>query len=285
MRIQTNAGSILQPNKKYNWKKENLQSQWRKLLLCMCAILGMVCALATMPALTLQAEEFSVTDVTGVATIQADALNVRTGPGKEYEALGKAKAGEEYMVTGESGGWYRIDYNGTEGYVTGEYVQFAEKTSDGDSQKTEVPEEEVAPIPGLPGIWQKIKSGGIVPILAVVLIPIVLIGLGFTVHSLMRGEDDAEDFDEEDFEGEEEFAGDEGFEGDEEHFDERAGEAYLSREVAPFIEEEERLRKEAEALEARQEKQKATETDEELQNAMEKLAELQKEIERIKKMR
>lgn len=269
-------------------------------------------SVSIMPALVVSAEEFTVTDAGGTAVIQTDALNVRSGPGKEYEAIGKARAGEEYTVSGETeNGWYRIDYNGGEGYVSGEYVTVALSGQEKEADAENGEEKEVAPIPGLPGVWQKIKAGGMLSVAAAILIPVLILAIVFTVRSMMRAGDEEED---EDYPDDEEFEEDEydpedgefeedGYDPEDEEFEEdgydpeavepaaekeedlreeRAREAFLRREVAPYIEEETALRRAAEELEAKKAAGKDEETDEELRQAMEKLSELQQEIERIK---
>ena len=257
-------------------------------------------SVSVMPALVVSAEEFTVTDAGGTAVIQTDALNVRSGPGKEYEAIGKARAGEEYTVSGETeNGWYRIDYNGGEGYVSGEYVTVALSGQEKEADAENGEEKEVAPIPGLPGVWQKIKAGGMLSVAAAILIPVLILAIVFTVRSMMRAGDEEED---EDYPDDEEFEEDEydpedgefeedGYdpeavepaaEKEEDLREERAREAFLRREVAPYIEEEAALRRAAEELEAKKAAGKDEETDEELRQAMEKLSELQQEIERIK---
>ena len=257
-------------------------------------------SVSVMPALVVSAEEFTVTDAGGTAVIQTDALNVRSGPGKEYEAIGKARAGEEYTVSGETeNGWYRIDYNGGEGYVSGEYVTVALSGQEKEADAENGEEKEVAPIPGLPGVWQKIKAGGMLSVAAAILIPVLILAIVFTVRSMMRAGDEEEDKDypdDEEFEEDEYDPEDGEFEEDgydpeavetaaekeEDLREERAREAFLRREVAPYIEEEAALRRAAEELEAKKAAGKDEETDEELRQAMEKLSELQQEIERIK---
>ncbi len=49
-------------------------------------------------------------------------VNVRSGPGTNYAILGTLTAGTEARVTGRSGGWWQIDYNGAPGWVFGEIV-------------------------------------------------------------------------------------------------------------------------------------------------------------------
>ena len=63
-------------------------------------------------------QEYSVKKAKGTAEITTQSLNVRSGPGKEYDVLGVAKSGDEFTVDGvTSNDWYRIDYKGEEGYV------------------------------------------------------------------------------------------------------------------------------------------------------------------------
>ena len=51
-------------------------------------------------------------------------VNVRKGPGTEYERLGSLSTNQEVIVTGKCNeyDWYRIDYNGNEAYVSINYL-------------------------------------------------------------------------------------------------------------------------------------------------------------------
>lgn len=305
-------------------------------LACLCGLLLAGAMIAAVPAVTVYAEnDFTVTEMEGTAVIRAEALNIRSGPGKEYDVIGKAKAGEEFTVSGQTdNGWYRIAYSDKEGYVSGEYAEVTLSGKGGQNGVVDIPDEEKAPIPGIGGVWQKIKAGGVLSMIALILIPIVLVAIGFTVKSMRREDDWDEEYTEiEAFPEDEEYTemgdspemgdslesgafpedGDSSENGEEyigddadseveemlirseskaaeepEDMDlseERNREAFLSREVAPFIEEEAALRAAAKELEAKKEKQAGMQDDEsdaELKRAMEKLAELQEEIERIK---
>lgn len=57
----------------------------------------------------------------GVAAVWAD-VNVRAGPGQEYEAVGVAGAGARLVYTGLEENWYRVIYDGQAAYVAGGYV-------------------------------------------------------------------------------------------------------------------------------------------------------------------
>lgn len=81
------------------------------------------------PADTTEVSSTPVTTTTTAPTQQhnrmvvtADTLNVRTGPGTEYDVQGKLGQGTEVQVLALEGAWYRIQYQGTEAYVSAEYL-------------------------------------------------------------------------------------------------------------------------------------------------------------------
>lgn len=51
-----------------------------------------------------------------------DILNVRSGPGLTHEPVGLIAPGEVYQHHGEQDGWFRIRFQGRDGYVSGDYV-------------------------------------------------------------------------------------------------------------------------------------------------------------------
>jgi uncharacterized protein YraI len=50
-----------------------------------------------------------------------DTVNVRTGPGTGYGIIGQVPAGHSYVGTTKSGDWWKIYYNGGEGWTHGAY--------------------------------------------------------------------------------------------------------------------------------------------------------------------
>ncbi|MDR3304664.1 MAG: SH3 domain-containing protein, partial [Clostridiales Family XIII bacterium] len=59
-------------------------------------------------------------------TVNAAAgLNVRSGAGVSYSILGALSKGKAVQITGQTGDWYHIDYNGKAGYVNKAYVTLA----------------------------------------------------------------------------------------------------------------------------------------------------------------
>ncbi len=60
----------------------------------------------------------------GAGTVNASALNIRSGPGTNYTAVNVVKNGERVVIIEKtSASWYRINYNGTGGYVASEYLK------------------------------------------------------------------------------------------------------------------------------------------------------------------
>jgi uncharacterized protein YraI len=53
-----------------------------------------------------------------------DVVNIRQGPGTNYNLVGSAQAGTKFRVTGknQAGDWWQIDYNGQPGWVFGQLV-------------------------------------------------------------------------------------------------------------------------------------------------------------------
>ena len=50
-------------------------------------------------------------------------LNIRSSANKSASIIGKAANGSKVTIIGESGDWYRIEYNNTTGYVSKDYIQ------------------------------------------------------------------------------------------------------------------------------------------------------------------
>ncbi len=59
----------------------------------------------------------------GKITITDTGVNVRSGPGTDSDTIGKAENGKEYELLGEENGWYKINYNGSTGYVRNDFAK------------------------------------------------------------------------------------------------------------------------------------------------------------------
>lgn len=66
--------------------------------------------------------------------VNADSLNVRKGPSILFDIIGKLSGGDKVKVIGESNGWYKIEYNGTYGYVSGSYIELDSTEPDQDNK-------------------------------------------------------------------------------------------------------------------------------------------------------
>ena len=58
-----------------------------------------------------------------IVTVGGD-MNVRSGPGEEYDRIGGAFAGEEFAITGKNadGDWWQIDFDGQDGWIYAPFV-------------------------------------------------------------------------------------------------------------------------------------------------------------------
>ena len=68
----------------------------------------------------------------GDGVIVGGTINVRTGPGTEYERVAKFTTGKRVTILGQEDGWYHIGYETGEGYVRGDYIMQGDLLS-GDS--------------------------------------------------------------------------------------------------------------------------------------------------------
>ena len=60
---------------------------------------------------------------TGKVVTEETALNIRKSPSFEGDIIGTLERGATIEITGESGNWYIIDFNGGKGYVSKDYIQ------------------------------------------------------------------------------------------------------------------------------------------------------------------
>ena len=80
-------------------------------------------------------ESLPATDTSVLAAaVTTDALYIRRGGDWDAEALALVDYGTTVAVTGKSGGWYQVRYDGIEGYLSGEYLDLrtsGKDTADG----------------------------------------------------------------------------------------------------------------------------------------------------------
>ena len=154
-------------------------------------------------------------DVIGSATITADSLNVRSGPGKEYDTMGKVYGGNVVEVTAVEGDWLRINYNSSTGYISIDYAEYepdedaliedeeaAVEEEEADKAPDETAETEDEPTLDYKFIFGLI--GAIIVILIMILITIKSIKASDYDDEYDEDDDDDEDDDEEYYEDDEE---------------------------------------------------------------------------------
>lgn len=64
-------------------------------------------------------QEVSAASANNTGTVKASALNIRSGPGTNYDKLGVLRQGQKVTILENKGGWYRIP----SGWVSANYIQ------------------------------------------------------------------------------------------------------------------------------------------------------------------
>ena len=277
---------------------------------------------SSFPITALADEEITVTELSATGEITTD-VNVRKGPSTDYEKIGTVRAGDTVTVTGEShDGWYRIEFQGGEGFVYGQYMTIVAtaagpedtETAEGQQEALEETEEESHLGTGI------FKTAAIVVIIAVIIVMIIL-----TLKSMRHDDeeedddseeydddeedDDSEEYDEEEDDDSEEYDDEEDDDSEEYDDDEKEDDSVVKKKKPkPIVirEEDYQLHIDPKYFEdepiaqpdcvtgylqkkqQEEEEQKAKENQEnsgDLQQAMDKLKELQEEIEKLKKKR
>lgn len=185
-----------------NWKKKAARGIKAAFY---AAFLGLNVSLTT---LSVCAEEtYQVEEVQLQGTITTDsALNVRSGPGKNYDVIAKVGNDTVLTITGKAdNGWYQVEIDGKTGFVSDAYVNASSAESDTAQEKLE--KEAGEPEEGYHGL--RLNPFVLKILLAVVGIVIVGAMLFATLRSLKGDEDDEDDDEAEDDEDEDDDGDDE----------------------------------------------------------------------------
>lgn len=286
-------------------KKTDLQMRGQKIGTAFAMVLAVLLLLFPV---TVHAEgELQVTELSTQGEITSD-VNVRKGPSTDYDKIGTVRVGETIPVTGETAdGWYRVTYQGQEGYIYGKYMTIQQTEPPADNNPQDGDGTAPGELPEKAGGFSALKLVAIVFIIIVIIIMIFL-----TIRSMRQTVDeddedeDEEDYEDEDYEDDDEDGEDAGEEDTEEETapessaqKQSKSEPYVLREedyqlhIDPKYFEDEpvpqpecvtgylKKKQEEEELEKKKEEEKASSGD--LQKAMDKLQELQEELERLKK--
>ena len=77
-------------------------------------------------------------DVHNRARLIEDNVNIRSGPGTDYERLGSAYKGYDFkIISGEGSEWIKIEYDGKPAYVYAEYVENTTDTTESEDNNAE----------------------------------------------------------------------------------------------------------------------------------------------------
>ena len=196
-----------------NWKKKAARGIKAAFY---AAFLGLNVSLTT---LSVCAEEtYQVEEVQLQGTITTDsALNVRSGPGKNYDVIAKVGNDTVLTITGKAdNGWYQVEIDGKTGFVSDAYVNASSAESDTAQEKLE--KEAGEPEEGYHGL--RLSPFVLKILLAVVGIVIVGAMLFATLRSLKGDEDDDDEDDEDDDEDEDDDGDDDEADDDDEEYEE-----------------------------------------------------------------
>lgn len=135
-------------------------------------LLSLFVALFLFASLTVYAAE--VEPLKGIAVVDVESLNVRSGPSRDYDKLGTLSQYVEVNVKGiVEPDWYVIDFEGEDGFISSEYVIFT-------------PEDEIE------GGFKLVAKKYVVIVLVVVIL--ILSGtLIYTFISIKKKDEDDED--------------------------------------------------------------------------------------------
>lgn len=62
----------------------------------------------------------------GYGKVTASMVNLREGPGTNYNRIGSASAGEKLYIIGLNAGWYKVIYGSSAAYIRSDYLQLTE---------------------------------------------------------------------------------------------------------------------------------------------------------------
>lgn len=82
-----------------------------------------------------------------MVTTEGDPLNLRSGAGTGFSVVTKLQNGASVKVLGVFDGWYKVTYNGTEGYVSSDYITLTADDK-GTRKDGDVLVEQAAPLAG-----------------------------------------------------------------------------------------------------------------------------------------
>jgi probable enterotoxin D len=95
---------------------------------------------------------------TGTVNTPGTYLNVRSGAGTNHSIISSLKHGSAITITGESGAWYTISYNGTTAYISKSFVTVNASAAPEAPTAPAAPETKTGTV-NTPGTYLNIRSG------------------------------------------------------------------------------------------------------------------------------
>lgn len=74
-----------------------------------------------------EAKQAAAQTISEVATITADSVCIRNGASTSSDVIGSGSNGYDFTYLGEEGDFYKIDFDGEDGYVSKQYASISEK--------------------------------------------------------------------------------------------------------------------------------------------------------------
>ena len=88
----------------------------------------------------------------GKVDTEGSVLNMRGGPGTGYGKVRTLQDGTVVKLTGMDGGWYKIEYNGSQGYVSSDYIDFRAKEDTPKAPEANTVTKDAQTLP-VTGVW------------------------------------------------------------------------------------------------------------------------------------
>ena len=169
-------------------KKANIAWKAVKVIIMLIVVAGTIGIVSE----TVKAESIS-----GTAIVTADSLNVRSGPGKDNDAIGKVKKGDVVQATEIEGDWVKITFGDKEGYVASEYVELEideEEIEDVEDVSEDVGLSQEAAEDGDEETTEDVSDYKVIFILIGIIVVVMIIIL-ITIKSIKDMDDDYDDDD------------------------------------------------------------------------------------------
>ncbi|GAQ16692.1 N-acetylmuramoyl-L-alanine amidase LytC precursor [Oceanobacillus picturae] len=78
--------------------------------------------------------------------LTGDSVNIRSGPGTNFDVIGSGNSGDTYELLEEQGDWMRIQFNEEDGWVTSSFTKMAEAEKEEEKEDEKVTETSTSPV-------------------------------------------------------------------------------------------------------------------------------------------